>query len=318
MKRTGENKMVKNTLLYSGQRRSGITGSYFLGNGYRGFNPVLKRFASQDSISPFGNGGPHGFAYCNNDSINNTDISGHGPLVDLILALASFSPKKVRRGEVLTRELRAAAENATVDPGNIMVNGDGNALMLGTDTSLVTSDQAQELRSKFVSYYTSEAHDFHNPFQLDEHGVGNGYFAGNPEELYKIKARFTLRNGSLYKFKIKIYKPGQLRFMRQYAVKETVRDFDFEAYHRFDREISELFQRSSGRRNALTNNSISSGSGSGSISSGSSGSTGSIASFGSIRSSGGSDSLGFDYPPRPDDAPPPYAEFPDAPPAYYE
>ncbi len=44
-------------LQYAGQRRSSVSGHYLLGNGYRGFNPILKRFAGQDSYSPFGAGG---------------------------------------------------------------------------------------------------------------------------------------------------------------------------------------------------------------------------------------------------------------------
>lgn len=65
------------TMGYTGQRRSGVSGHYLLGNGYRGFNPVLKRFAGQDSMSPFGAGGKHGFAYCGGNPTNRTDPSGH-------------------------------------------------------------------------------------------------------------------------------------------------------------------------------------------------------------------------------------------------
>ncbi|MBF0035828.1 hypothetical protein HAX39_25090 [Citrobacter freundii] len=69
--------MRDTTISYIGQRRSGVSGHYLLGNGYRGFNPVLKRFAGQDSLSPFGAGGEHGFAYCEGNPVNRTDPSGH-------------------------------------------------------------------------------------------------------------------------------------------------------------------------------------------------------------------------------------------------
>lgn len=62
---------------YTGQRRSTISSSYLLGNGYRGYNPVIKRFAGQDTWSPFGLGGVNGFAYCAGDPVNRTDPSGH-------------------------------------------------------------------------------------------------------------------------------------------------------------------------------------------------------------------------------------------------
>ncbi|WP_411703556.1 RHS repeat-associated core domain-containing protein [Edaphovirga cremea] len=65
------------SLGYTGQRRSALSGSYVLGNGYRGFNPVVKRFASQDTMSPFGPGGVHGYAYCGSNPVNHADPSGH-------------------------------------------------------------------------------------------------------------------------------------------------------------------------------------------------------------------------------------------------
>ncbi|WP_159566150.1 RHS repeat-associated core domain-containing protein [Budvicia diplopodorum] len=62
---------------YTGQRRSTLTGSYLLGNGYRGFNPVLRRFQAWDTFSPFGQGGANGYGYCAGDPVNQCDISGH-------------------------------------------------------------------------------------------------------------------------------------------------------------------------------------------------------------------------------------------------
>lgn len=41
---------------FNGERPDPVTGYYLLGNGYRAFNPVLMRFNSPDSWSPFGKG----------------------------------------------------------------------------------------------------------------------------------------------------------------------------------------------------------------------------------------------------------------------
>ncbi|MFW0758221.1 RHS repeat-associated core domain-containing protein [Pseudomonas sp. H11T01] len=61
---------------FNGERHDPITGHYLLGNGHRAFNPVLMRFNSPDSLSPFGKGGLNGYAYCEGDPINRTDPTG--------------------------------------------------------------------------------------------------------------------------------------------------------------------------------------------------------------------------------------------------
>ncbi|VVP05144.1 RHS repeat-associated core domain-containing protein [Pseudomonas silesiensis] len=62
---------------FSGERPDPVTGCYLLGNGYRAFNPVLMRFNSPESLSPFGEGGLNAYAYCVGDPINRVDPTGH-------------------------------------------------------------------------------------------------------------------------------------------------------------------------------------------------------------------------------------------------
>ncbi|WP_260676501.1 RHS repeat-associated core domain-containing protein [Pseudomonas kilonensis] len=62
---------------FNGERPDPVTGHYLLGNGYRGFNPVLMRFNSPDSLSPFGEGGLNAYAYCAGDPVNKSDPNGH-------------------------------------------------------------------------------------------------------------------------------------------------------------------------------------------------------------------------------------------------
>lgn len=62
---------------YNGERVDLVSGSYHLGNGYRAYNPVLMRFNSPDSLSPFGEGGINPYAYCAGDPVNHTDPTGH-------------------------------------------------------------------------------------------------------------------------------------------------------------------------------------------------------------------------------------------------
>jgi RHS repeat-associated protein len=64
---------------FNGERRDPVTGCYLLGNGYRAFNPVLMRFNSPDSWSPFGEGGLNAYEYCGGNPTNQSDPTGHTP-----------------------------------------------------------------------------------------------------------------------------------------------------------------------------------------------------------------------------------------------
>ncbi|POQ04291.1 MULTISPECIES: RHS repeat-associated core domain-containing protein [Pseudomonas syringae group] len=62
--------------VFNGELLDSITGHYLLGNGDRAYNPVLMRFNSPDSLSPFGKGGLNAYAYCGGDPVNRTDPDG--------------------------------------------------------------------------------------------------------------------------------------------------------------------------------------------------------------------------------------------------
>ena len=62
---------------FNGEQPDPLTGHYLLGNGYRAFNPVLMRFNSPDSLSPFGRGGLNAYVYCAGDPVNRFDPTGH-------------------------------------------------------------------------------------------------------------------------------------------------------------------------------------------------------------------------------------------------
>jgi len=79
-------------LAFNGERRDTVTGHYHLGNGYRQFSPVMMRFSSPDSWSPFGDGGLNAYVYCAGDPSNRSDPTGHAGARGLIVR--KLNPRK--------------------------------------------------------------------------------------------------------------------------------------------------------------------------------------------------------------------------------
>ena len=74
--RTRENGLLS-LLGFNGELPDPLTGCYHLGKGYRQFNPVLMRFNSPDSWSPFGKGGLNAYGYCGGEPVLRLDRNGH-------------------------------------------------------------------------------------------------------------------------------------------------------------------------------------------------------------------------------------------------
>ncbi|ANN71415.1 RHS repeat-associated core domain-containing protein [Bordetella bronchialis] len=72
------------SLRYAGYYADRPTGAYALGNGYRIYLPGSMRFASPDSLSPFGRGGLNAYAYCRGDPVDGSDPGGHIRLGELM------------------------------------------------------------------------------------------------------------------------------------------------------------------------------------------------------------------------------------------
>ncbi|KPX18521.1 RHS repeat-associated core domain-containing protein, partial [Pseudomonas syringae] len=81
---------------FTGQRVDPVTGHYLLGNGYRAFNPVLMRFNSPDSLSPFGEGGVNAYGYCGGGPVNWVDLTGSTPTLmkGLLRAFKIMKPSR--------------------------------------------------------------------------------------------------------------------------------------------------------------------------------------------------------------------------------
>lgn len=93
---------LSSLLGFNGERRDSMTGHYLLGNGYRAFNPVLMKFNSPDSLSPFAEGGLNGYAFCLGDPVNRVDPTGHTPNVVKSILRSIGVMKKARPKILLT------------------------------------------------------------------------------------------------------------------------------------------------------------------------------------------------------------------------
>lgn len=62
---------------FNGEWLGGLASGYLLGNGYRLYSPLLMRFVSTDSLSPFEEGGYNAYGYCAGDPVNRVDPTGH-------------------------------------------------------------------------------------------------------------------------------------------------------------------------------------------------------------------------------------------------
>ncbi|KQB54590.1 hypothetical protein AQS70_21445 [Pseudomonas endophytica] len=101
---------LKSALGFNGERPERLTGHYLLGQGYRAYNPVLMRFNSPDSWSPFEAGGINAYTYCT-DPVNHGDPSGH------FIKAFLRKLKLIAPSEIKTNRLISALNSKTVKFG---------------------------------------------------------------------------------------------------------------------------------------------------------------------------------------------------------
>jgi RHS repeat-associated protein len=70
-------KETDSLLGFNGEYRDANNDQYPLGQGFRWYAPASMQFHAQDTLSPFGEGGPHAYGYCYGNPANFQDRSGH-------------------------------------------------------------------------------------------------------------------------------------------------------------------------------------------------------------------------------------------------
>lgn len=115
--RTGENGLLS-LLGFNGERPDPVTGCYLLGNGYRAFNPVLMRFNSPDSLSPFDKGGFNAYAYCSGDPRNSRDPTGHAGIFG-VFNFADSLFDTIPRTKILSSRTTASKMLSKMNTGKV-------------------------------------------------------------------------------------------------------------------------------------------------------------------------------------------------------
>ena len=192
---------AKNSLLsllgFNGERPDPVTGHYHLGNGYRQFNPVLMRFNSPDSWSPFGEGGLNAYVYCADDPVNQEDRDGHAPkwITQFFKFFRSKRPKT-------NFGVPSKSAPITKPPVSTLFTGERfSKLGINEGKLIVTQSSQTHLKANQVSFYENDISIYQTVTTADKNTLLTHIIAKPnipPEHAEFIKnVQFELNQGSL-------------------------------------------------------------------------------------------------------------------------
>ncbi|MEX5616963.1 RHS repeat-associated core domain-containing protein, partial [Pseudomonas syringae] len=128
---------------FNGEQPDPLTGHYLLGNGYRAYNPVLMRFNSPDSMSPFGKGGLNVYAYCVGDPVNRVDPTGHFPALAALISGIVLSAAGA--GAIATA---AGLKDSSGTLGTVLTVVGSISLTAGVGAFATTGFKLKQMRAK--------------------------------------------------------------------------------------------------------------------------------------------------------------------------
>ena len=146
------NNPLNSLLGFNGERPDPVTGHYLLGNGYRAFNPILMRFNSPDSLSPFGDGGLNCYAYCLGDPVNKVDPTGHSSLYRMLSLASEYIGRGVKtqfyKNHTKITDGVITFELTTRKGRKLMVWGHGAPGLIGNENETFDARQLNKLLEK--------------------------------------------------------------------------------------------------------------------------------------------------------------------------
>lgn len=138
---------------YTGQLCEKGLGWYMLGNGHRVYNPVLRRFHSADSLSPFDRGGINDYAYVLNNPVNLIDPDGKNGLKYTVSAIG------IAKGAVAgTHNLYKLLKDLSASNPLMAYTVAGYALKFGGEV-ITTTVETIKINQSSMGPYRASAHD---------------------------------------------------------------------------------------------------------------------------------------------------------------
>ncbi|SOB53648.1 hypothetical protein PLUA15_40104 [Pseudomonas lundensis] len=138
-------------LAFNGEHPEAVTGHYLLGQGYRAYNPVLMRFNSPDSWSPFGEGGINAYAY-SHKPLDEVDPSGHFSFKPLLRALRLMKKSNVKTEKLFILHEQITKRINTLQPLNAPPPGNSPQLQALSDAKLTKALKKTQKRAATIAH----------------------------------------------------------------------------------------------------------------------------------------------------------------------
>ena len=235
---------------FNGAYQESPTGHYMLGNGYRAYSSILRRFLSPDSISPFGRGGFNAYAYCKGDPMNASDPTGHWSKISTAFMSMYEGPEAITPFRILHQigdpTSEAIGEYLTKEGDGILkarIKSFGRAIKDAKKQSInISEDTIEMLTTRARQFNALASGPRGEPAILT---ISNATFKGNAG-ISKDEASRLIR-GVLGLGEANITKPAHLeirKILLEHAVRKSGQSIKTEKWFRKALRLNEEIRKS--------------------------------------------------------------------------